>query len=103
MINWLRRWLRALRRRGRHGPDAPGSIDLRGTGPRAGHRKCRRPVGRLVMEEGEEAALLREVCAAVLATGGCDRELAAWCVRMLTEPGAAERAVAAVDRVASAW
>ena len=43
-----------------------------------------------------DARLLRGVCAAVLATGECDTELAAWCVRMLTEPGAAERAVRAV-------
>lgn len=43
-------------------------------------------------------ALLREVCAAVLATGECDPELAGWCLRMLTEPGAAERAVAAVAK-----
>lgn len=51
-------------------------------------------------------ALLREVCAGVLATGECDPEpdsersafLVAWCVRMLVEPGAAERAVAAVER-----
>lgn len=46
-----------------------------------------------------DARLLREVCAAVLATGECDAELAAWCLRMLVESGAAEQAVAGVERV----
>jgi hypothetical protein len=41
---------------------------------------------------------LRAVCALMLAEGAPDPNLAAWCRRMLTEPGAAERTVEAVER-----
>ncbi len=45
------------------------------------------------------AALLREVCVLMLLHGEPGPELAGWCLRMLTEPDAVERAVAAVGGV----
>ena len=41
------------------------------------------------------AAKLRQVCALMLAEGTPDPELAAWCHRMLSEPGEAERSTLA--------
>lgn len=40
-----------------------------------------------------DARLLQEVCVLMLVYGEPGPELAAWCLRMLIEPGAAERAI----------
>jgi hypothetical protein len=58
-------------------------------------------VRRATQTDLRSAALLREVCALALATDECSPELAAWCARMM-EPGAAERAVRAVERAVDA-
>lgn len=47
---------------------------------------------------GSDAELLREVCADVLAAGDCPPDLAAWCVRVLVEPGRGERVVTDITR-----
>jgi hypothetical protein len=47
------------------------------------------------------AERLREVCALMLAEGEPGPELAAWCRRVLDEPGYAERAVRIVTDITS--
>ncbi|MGH3612459.1 MAG: hypothetical protein ACRDRK_07640 [Pseudonocardia sp.] len=94
MINFFRRWLRALHRRGRHGSNARGSVDLRGS-LRSGRALGEAPEAPSVVMDAE-VALLREVCVLMLVHGEPNPELAGWCLRVLAQPGAAESAVTAV-------
>jgi hypothetical protein len=55
--------------------------------------------GRAAVMAAELAERLREMCALMLAEGAPGPEMAAWCRRMLADPGAAERAVRAAQEV----
>jgi hypothetical protein len=48
---------------------------------------------------GAEGQLLRELCAAMLIEGAPGPELAAWCNRVLSEPGYAERVFDLLDQM----